>query len=114
MIFNLTYHQIAFCLSGLCRDGHERYTLVVGSKMAIRDMGIIKICVEHVTDGGSMVVAMDHDEDECGPDGVDDVIDEASGFAALHAMYICRDAERAGCGLIEREPIEFRCGEDHL
>lgn len=82
--------------------------------MPVHDMRIIKVGVDHVADGGAMVVAVDHDEDERGSDRIDDVIDEASGFEALHAVNICRDTESAGCGLIECEPVEFRGGEDHL
>lgn len=76
--------------------------------MPVRDVGIVKVCIEHVTDGSTMVVAVDYDENERNPHHIDNVIDEASGFAAFHAVYICRDAECAGCCLIEREPVKFR------
>lgn len=88
------YCQSYVCLLlPLCGDQHVCYTLVTRIRELFIDMIVAEVLCQHLLYGGSVIVSVDYDKLEGCSDNIDDIVDEPSGFVALHAVYVSSDTD---------------------
>ena len=64
------------------------YALVTWIRELFINMIVAEVLSQHLLYGSSVIVSVDDDKLEGSTHDVDDIVDEPSGFVALHAMYI--------------------------
>ena len=55
-------------------------------------MIVAEVLCQHLFYGSTVIVSVDDDKLEGHTHDVDDIVDEPSGFVALHTMYVSSDA----------------------